>query len=71
MHYKGIRLLSVVEKIYAGILVVRVRRVTAGLTDDKQGDFRRGRGCVDQIFTLKQIGGKAREKKNVECMWIL
>ena len=25
--------------------------------------FREGRGCVDQIFTLKQIGQKAREKK--------
>ena len=22
-----------------------------------------GRGCVDQIFTLKQIGEKAQEKK--------
>ena len=27
------------------------------------GVFRAGRGCVDQIFTLKQIGEKAREKK--------
>ena len=25
--------------------------------------FRGGRGCVDQIFTLKQIGEKAQEKK--------
>ena len=24
-----------------------------------------GRGCVDQIFTVKQIGEKAREKKRV------
>ena len=37
-----------------------VRRVTGG--------FREGRGCVDHIFTLKQIGEKARDKK-VECMW--
>ena len=46
-----------------GILVDRVRRVTGVLNDDKQGVFRAGRGCVDQIFTLKQIGEKAREKK--------
>ena len=26
------------------------------------GGFRAGRGCVDQIFTLKQIGEKAQEK---------
>ena len=33
------------------------------MTGDEQGGFRAGRGCVDQIFTLKQIGEKAREKK--------
>ena len=31
----------------------RLRRVTEGLIDDEQGGFREGRGCVDQIFTLK------------------
>ena len=60
-NYRGIRWLRVVGKIYAGILVDRVRGVTGGLIDDEQEDFRVGRGCVDQIFTLKQIGGKARE----------
>ena len=28
----------------------------------KEG-LEQGRGCLDQIFTLKQIGEKAREKK--------
>ena len=37
--------------------------MTGGLTEDEQGDFRDGRGCVDQVFTLKQTGEKAREKK--------
>ena len=62
-NYRGISLLSVVGKIYAGILVDRVRRMTGGLIDDEQGGFRVGRGCVDQIFALKQIGDKAKEKK--------
>ena len=63
-NYRGISLLSVVEKnIYVVILVDRVRRVTGGLIDDEQGGFRAGRGCVDQIFTLKQIIEKVREKK--------
>ena len=56
-------MLIVVGKIYAGILVERVRRVTGVLIDNEQGCFRAGRGCVDQIFTLKKIGEKAREKK--------
>ena len=53
-----------IGKIYAGILVDRVIRVNGDLIDDGQGSFRAGWGCVDQIFTLKQIGEKAREKKS-------
>ena len=58
-NYRGISPLNVIGKIYAGILVDRVCRVTGGLIDDEQRGFRAGRGCVDQIFTLKQIGKKA------------
>ena len=50
--YRGISLISVVGKIYAGILV---DRVTGGLIDDEKGIFRAERECVDQIFTLTQI----------------
>ena len=60
-NYRGISFLSVVEKIYAGILIVR--RVTGDLIYDEQGDFREGRGFVDHIFTLKQVGEKIREEK--------
>ena len=52
-------MLSEVGKIYAGILGDRVRMVTRGLIDDKQGGFREWRECVDHIFTLKQISEKA------------
>ena len=56
-------------KIYAGILVERVCRVIVGFINDEQRVFREGKGCVDQIFTLKQINEKAQEKK--QCMWVL
>ena len=62
-NYIDITLLSVIVKIYAGILVDLIRKVTEGLIDDEQGGFRTGKQCVYQIFTLKQIGEKAREKK--------
>ena len=57
-------MLRMVRKIYAGILVYRVCRVTGDLVDDEQG------GCIDEIFTLKQIGEKPQEK-NVEHIWVL
>ena len=58
-------MLSVVRKIYARVLEDKVHKVTEGLIDDDQGSFRAGWGCgyVDQIFTIKQTGEKAREKK--------
>ena len=38
-----------VGKINAGIVVYIGCRVTGGLIDDKQGGFRAGRGCVNQM----------------------
>ena len=53
-----------VGKIYAGILVDRLRK---GLLDDEQGWFRAGSWCIDQIFALRQLGEKARKKKCSVC----
>ena len=39
--------------------------MTGVLIDDEHEDFREGRGYLDQNFTLKQIGEKAKEKKLV------
>ena len=35
-----------------------------------KGALEQGEGCVDQIFTLKQIGDKAREKNAVYVCFI-
>ena len=44
-NYTGIScIISMVGKIYAGILVFRVRRVTVGFIIDEQGSFRTRRG---------------------------
>ena len=56
-------MLNVVGKIYAEILVDRVRRMTEGFIDDEQKGFKAGKWRVDQIFTLKQIGKKLRERE--------
>ena len=60
-NYRGISLLSVAGKIYTGILVDRVSRVTKGLIDDEEGGYRSERGCVDLIFALKEIGEKVKD----------
>ena len=61
-NYRGISLLSIVGKVYGMILTERMRKITDGMIGDEQGGFRPGRGCVDQVFAVRQISEKAREK---------
>lgn len=61
-NYRGISLLSIVGKVYGMILVDRMRRITDGMIGDEQGGFRAGRGCVDQVFAVRQLTEKARER---------
>ena len=42
--------------------------MTEGLIADEKRGFSAGRGCLDQIFTLKQIGEKAQKKKCSVCV---
>ena len=66
-NYKGISFLSVVGKIFAGILVSRVCRVTGGLIDDEQGSFRVGSGLIIWCFVLAGKGtGRDGEERRVK-----
>ena len=53
--YRGISLLSHVGKMYAKILELRTRAKTEHLLSDAQFGFRKGRGCTDAIFALRQL----------------
>ena len=63
--YRGISLLCVPGKVYARILIDRVRILTNGKVGEEQAGFREGRGCTDQIFVVRQINEKylAKEKR--------
>ncbi len=60
-NYRGISLLSVPGKIYGRILNERMMTITDRSVGDEQGGFRKGRGCVDQIFAVKICGKVPRE----------
>merc|ERR1712002_206763 len=57
-NYRGISLLSIPGKVYGRVLIDRVREITEGMIGEEQCGFRTGRGCVDQVFTLKQVSEK-------------
>ena len=52
-RYNYISLLSVPSKVYARVLDQRIRQKTVGSVMEEQGGFRKGRGCIDQIFTVR------------------
>ncbi len=53
--YRGISLLTVPGKVYGRILTERLMEVTEGKVSEDQGGFKKGRGCVDQIFAMKRL----------------
>jgi hypothetical protein len=54
-NYRGITLMDVVGKVFSGILRDRLEKFYEGKIVEEQAGFRKGRGCVDQGFTLAQV----------------
>ncbi|BHF75255.1 hypothetical protein SprV_0501835100 [Sparganum proliferum] len=54
-NYRGISLIDVDAKIFAIVLLRRFQAVRDSRTRPNQAGFRAGRGCADQIFTLRRI----------------
>ena len=61
-NYRGISLLSIPGKVFAKILNDRVRCLTEKRLLKEQAGFRSGRGCIDQIFIIRQLTEKYLEK---------
>uniref|UniRef100_A0A3P9JF00 ribonuclease H n=1 Tax=Oryzias latipes TaxID=8090 RepID=A0A3P9JF00_ORYLA len=66
--FRGISLLSVVGKVYGRVLINRVVEGTEGMIGEEQCGFRRGRGCVDQVFVVRQVCEKFLAKGR-EVFW--
>ncbi len=47
--------MSVPGKVYGRILTERLMELTEGKVSEEQGGFRKGRGCVNQIFAMKML----------------
>ena len=63
-NHRGITLLSIAWKILAKILLNRlnVHLDMAGLIPESQCWFRKDRGTIDMIFTVRQLQEKCREQ---------
>ena len=51
-------MLSVVGRVYGRVLIKRVRAGTECAIGERQCGFRQGRGCMDKVFAIRQVGEK-------------
>ena len=54
-NWRGIALLDVAGKAIARILQERLQELAAEELPESQCSFRKGRGCMDMIFTVRQL----------------
>ena len=62
-NYRGISLLSIAGKVYAMVLMKRVRDGTDSKLEEAQSGFRQGRGTTDAIWTLRVLGAACQRKR--------
>ena len=53
--YQGISLLSVPKKMFATVTLNRCKETLDKVLREKQCDFRKSRGCTEQLFAVRQI----------------
>ena len=62
-NYRGISLLTIAYRILSSVLCERLKLFVNKLIGSYQCGFRPGKSTIDQIFTLRQIFEKTRDKQ--------
>ena len=53
--WRGITLLSIPSKVFCRVILDRIKSAIDDRLREEQAGFREGRGCIDQIFALRNI----------------
>ena len=54
-NHRGVSLIPIASKLLASVILRRLYKTREEQTREEQAGFRAGRGCIDQIFTLRQL----------------
>ena len=54
-NWRGMTLLSVLCKVFCRVLLMRIKATIDSKLRQEQVGFRKGRGCIEQLFTLQNI----------------
>ena len=57
-HYRGISLSSIVGKIFARVILIRLQKLAERINPESQCGFRAERSTIDMIFSLRQLQEK-------------
>ena len=60
-NYRGIYLLSIVGKVFALVILVRLQKLAERIYPESQCGPRAERSTIDKIFSLRQLQDKCRE----------
>ena len=60
-NYRGISLLCHAEKVFASVILQRIRKRTDEILTESQAGFRKDRSTIDQLFSLRLLTEKYTE----------
>ena len=63
-NWRGVTLLSIPSKVFCSVLLRRIDKALDSKLREEQAGFRRGRGCMDQVFALRNIIEQCLEWKS-------
>ena len=62
-NYRGISLLSIVGKVFARVILIRLQKLAERIYPESQCGFRAERSTIDMVFSLRQLQEKCREQQ--------
>ena len=62
-YYRGISLLSVIGKVFAKVILIRLQKLAECVYPESQCGFGAGRSTIDMIFSLRRLQEKCREQQ--------
>ena len=63
-NYRGISLLDIIGKLFAKVVLMKLRVLDERIYPESQCEFRAKRATTDMIFSLRQLQKKCRETVN-------
>ena len=62
-NYRGVSLLSVIDKVFAKVILIRLQKLAERVYPESQCGFRAGRSTIDMVFILRQLQENCREQQ--------